>query len=773
MEVSNLNLDIKMKKRTEDDSELESIPFTDWGLKLNFQDLHELNFGLKVPDEFININSPTGTIYTIGDEVGFWANIDSDEYADDFKRFGGVISSFDNEWNGTTQMSLICHDYRKLWKNRLLFKEYYKTKPISLGKSSFINNYLKRVNTLSDIVNDLGSKLGYDISQVESPYLFKRSNASNLDITKTTGTNSSIEINTQLKYPANSYGFRLHKNDSEVVYNLYTDGTGFDLNEYDSLVFNYFLPKTWYTKIGFRFIVNGTKYYVPWTSNLAEYTDGYKLPGVGGVRDKKMLTRSYPINAYLDQYYPDTDYVCTQIDIVAKKTGGVCLGTNDTIIVMNNIGMIDSRQLLPPTMPYLFTTYLDAVNRACDNCDHLFDITPNKQVMIHDYDSLVTTKSLIEGDNILSCKISANDDDLVNNQIMISNLKNYKGIWGQSQDTISQTRHGIYDKADENDEIKDARQLQGVCNQLVYKGSTIVPSISVSVPLTFDYNPGETVYVSVPSLGIDKTYQIMSISISQSGTELTLGTPQNRLAKKLKKLTKNMRMGLRRGTESLDATANSYMDMGSPPHYTNPLQKIVFQGKQMVEPSIDPITDTIWEPYGCVIVNGQEVCSYNDYPVIPEYLKIGTTLTNDGLLITATNAHEYDYDHQYQVGSVFKIPLGINTNMNNFGQLNKIEVTYNFSNMSGGTDVWASLGTQIRNGMGEGQVILKNKWASYTLSQLGTGDKKITMYDKSTDGEIIPLDSYYLILTGLIGNESSNVNGNMLIKKVEVTYNTI
>lgn len=654
---------IYFNKRSDlNQTEIEEVDWESWSLKKSKNELHNLTLKLASPTDWIDKTSPTGLKCIFGDEIGLYASFGGNE--EDTKRFGGYISGIDSTFDGSLKVGFDCRDYKISLKNKQVFKDYYKNMPQSIGQYSQYINKLYTSTSLYDSICALCNNVNItDFSLLESPYKWVVSNATPL--TRTTGSNSTCTTYSGLKNPIGANSFTSSKThqiktsplDTEVVFTIYSDGAGYDLMAYPHIGLSYHRAQISNSKLGFKFIINGTTYYLPWFSDLNEYTGNF-LTGLVKTNTTQLTTLMIPIKQLMDDMYPDVEYKCTYIGLVSKEL-------DNGYIYLANIGAIDGYQALPMTHEYAYKDSLEVANLISTQCNHIFDINPYKQPILKNRDNVVTNLSIIEGVNLISASLSCDDSEYSNNSLVICKQDDTKAIVAQEIDLQSMNNHGEYDFVEENSEITTDDDAKKYVQDLLKQKSAIIPEITCKVEPSFEYEPGDVIYVYIPSMGIERSLEIQEVTITNTGDcEVIVGYPNETLQTLLLNLSKKQKLGQNRNSQNMDKTTQLKRELiTNTGAYIQPRGKIVITGKDLVETGVDLYHDQI-----------TEYCPMWPTKTVGDFLW-RTNLSGVGVDERGITVVFNDDNGQ------LKFPVGIPFYIQTSAQLEKITVTYSYGDL--------------------------------------------------------------------------------------------
>lgn len=651
---------IYFNKRSDlNQTEIEEVDWESWSLKKSKNELHNLTLKLASPTDWIDKTSPTGLKCIFGDEIGLYASFGGNE--EDTKRFGGYISGIDSTFDGSLKVGFDCRDYKISLKNKQVFKDYYKNMPQTIGQYSQYINKLYTSTTLYDSICSLCSNVNItDFSLLESPYKWVVPN--NTALTRTIGSNSTCTTYSGLKNPigtnsftsAQTHQIKTSPLDTEVEFTIYSDVTGYDLMAYPHIGLSYHRAQISNSKLGFKFIINGTTYYLPWFSDLNEYTGNF-LTGLVKTNTTQLTTLMIPIKQLMDDLYPDVEYVCTYIGLVSKEL-------DNGYIYLGNIGAIDGYQALPMTHEYAYKDSLEVANLISTQCNHIFDINPYKQPILRNRDSVVTNLSIIEGVNLISASLSCDDSEYSNNSLVICKQDDTKAIVAQEIDLQSMNNHGEYDFVEENSEITTDDDAKKYVQDLLKQKSAIIPEITCKVEPSFEYEPGDVIYVYIPSMGIERSLEIQEVTITNTGDcEVIVGYPNETLQSLLLNLSKKQKLGQNRNTQNMDKTTQLKRELiTNTGAYIQPRGKIVITGKDLVETGVDLYHDK------CIKDGAMGFLNKGDPLWRSENCGVGVDERGIQIVFNSPGA-----------GNIY-IPLGIPFYLQTSAQLEKIRVTYSW-----------------------------------------------------------------------------------------------
>lgn len=564
--------------------EITDVDWLSWSLTRKKDELHELQVELTYPLDWIDFDADTGMKATIGDEIGLWASW-GQTLDQDSKRFGGYISGISGAFDGSAKITFTAKDFRYSLQNRQVFRDYYRVMPIKTGMyGDYVNKLFKRTSLYTH-TKDLCTYCGFtDFSLLENPHAWSLSEGQ--PFTRTLGTYSTSTTITGVG-SGKSTKLSCNSKDSSIAFTIYDDAQGYDGMAYPHLSIAYHLPKWSSASVGFRFTINGTYYYVPWRNSLTSYS-GNKLRGLVPKFTKNFEILVIPIQQLMNEKYPNTVYNITKIEVISAKSGGIGNGN----IYFDNIAPVDYKQMVQNTFDYSYTDMLSALNKLCVQCEHYFEIDPFKRPLLHNINSLITDKAIREGDNLISATLNYEDTELVNNMIVIAGVEDQRGILGQSVDFMGKYQNGEYDKVEETNDLTTNEAVWDYTREKVAKGSYVTPSISCEVKPDFGYKEGEIIYVYIPSLGIEKSLQILSVSWDNTGKcSLDLGNPETELSKFLKQLDANQKSGMAFSNKTIDKALaieqqGKFSDM-----YTAPLGRTKIGGSHMIAPGVNVLND--------------------------------------------------------------------------------------------------------------------------------------------------------------------------------------
>ena len=596
---------IEFNKRNSNDR--FEVDWESWTLKRSVNELHQLSFALKEPDTWIDFTSDTGFYTNIGDEVRLNA-IYSHEAEKETLRFGGYINNIKADLDAIAKVSVESLDWKYALKNKQVFLDYYKLSPINIGLNTDSVGTINQHGTLYTMAKKLCEMVGFtDFTKLKTPYMYI--NNSGTPFEQKTGTYSSSISNLGYGTPKPGIELRMNDNDTDAMFYLYGDGSSseeYDLMEYPNLIFNYHYPEASGAKIGLKLVISGTEYIIPLTSDIPG-SASTALDAVEFPTTKQFTTININLRELMDARFPDTSYKVDRIEIGNQNGDGVGTGR----LYFDDIGIADDAQKILNTKEYKFTDALDIINTCSQDCYRYFDINPYKQPYTIPYHDILTNKMVIEGENLLSASVTYDDGNLVNNEIVISELDEAKGIIGHSVNDLSILRHGEYNKVEENNEIKDNASLIEYTHNKILANSKLAPSLSCDVIPSFGYREGMIIYVFIPSFGIDRSMMINDVTWTHDGgCSITFGLPDDFLSAYLKSLEKKVDSGL----NSLAKTIDSLSEVKEFPEGTTTVD-LEFSGSGLVEGSVDLLRD--------------------EYPNTGEKVWISDNITQDNVLITS------------------------------------------------------------------------------------------------------------------------------------------
>lgn len=537
------------KRGHESSSDYEDVDFASWSLKRSLNELSTLNVELLYPDEWVDEESETGLKCTIGDELHLYATFGS-ELGTDIKRFGGYITSINGHYSsGVGSISLQASDYRLALKNKQVFRDSYYIAPDLMSTIARNVGTVTEANCLYDGVVSACTLCGItDFSLMEKPYVFMLNGTSVLP--RAQGTYSGNWIKSKFgvsgtfqqgagsnKKTATSYGLWTDIRDAKAEWVIYSDATGFDLMDYPHLAYYMYYPKACKAAWGYKFIINGTTYYLPYVSSLNTYS-GTFFPKITPQHKSTWQQEILPIRDYMDAWYTDTSYNCTYIGLVAQPSASGTVGT----WYMDMINMMDNNQNNKKVESYKYEDALALVNDISTQCNHVFKINPYKQPTITAEEECISNMSVIEGYNIISADTKFDDSELVNNKVVMANINQTKIITGMAIDERGIAVNGEYCNVEETTDYTTSDTVKQFAIDQVKQSGWLKPSITVNVTPSFEYEEGDITYTYIPSLGIEKSLEIQSVSIDSSGScGLELGQPEAKLSTYLKQLQANQK----------------------------------------------------------------------------------------------------------------------------------------------------------------------------------------------------------------------------------------
>ena len=682
VQTSHGKQEVLFRKRSDlEEYDWISVDYESWTLKRSKNELHSFDVTLTYPEEWIDPQSPTGIVATIGDEIELYATFGlNDDDNGSIKRFGGYITEVDLSWDGSVKATIKCNDYRVSLKNKQIFKNY-KTIPQSVGMQSVYMKQMYSATSLYDAIIYLCGTVGItDDSKLTSPYAWTRSNTNPL--TMTTGSSSYCDtftgiFNLTTKKTFNTVGchrIMVSKYDPEVVFELYNNKTGYDATTHPHVALNYHKWKKLKTQLGFRFTINGTYYYLPWFDNLSEYSGNF-LPGITGKNTSKPTALVINIKDLMDSTYPGLVYQITKIELVSKKQ-------IHGYLYLADVGGLDGYQTIKPTYDYTYEDALSLANNLATQCGHYFNITPNKEIELLNLETMISDRSIIEGDNLISANLKTDDDSFYNNVVMLAQTKKNKSIVCQDIDLQSILTHGEYDKVEENSTLYTKTDVQSAVEEEVASSSELIPTYTCNVHPDFGYKEGEVIYIYNPSLGVERSLETQSVTWTHDGNcSLELGSPTTDLAKILLKWDQNQKLGTMRTIETYSRVNNVQNEiLTSTGVYATSRGILTFKGEDIVETGVDLKHDQITSTSAMLFPNGLESDPYWMSP--GNDVTIGT----DGVKYTFTGVNNT------VGGTTGYIPLALPLGVNN--GLRSISVTFSWNgfNPSDPTDMMSISG---------------------------------------------------------------------------------
>ncbi len=572
-----------------------------WTLKLQKHGCDELQITMKTPEELIDPTQETGLQMTIGDEIGLYA-FGGGYTLNDIKRFGGYLGRIEMNYGKESDMTLTALDYSYALKNIQVFKDYYKILPIPLGLyTQNVPKYQTR-NTLYEAIQDLTALAGFtDYEFLENPYLFKLTG--NTCPTRTSGSVATCSVDNSLGNPGPSLKFKTNAGgDSIAKWNLYYNATGYELIDYPYLIFNYYAPVMPVDKYYYYFelTVNGETIYVPWWG--VPSNEGYVTPRAYGQYSTSFIPLTIDLyDGVVNQFDLGTNLVntVTQIDLCAEKPGTTL--PPSTNFWMDNIGVVDMNQVLNPKSEYVYKDALTILKELARQCNHEFRINPYKQPIVYDDKRRLSDFSIIEGDNLLTASIGYSDDSFYNNIVVMGNLENDAVIMGHAINPTSIEDHLQYMLVEENSEMKDTKSIMDYAKERVKESSTLIPTIKCVILPNYEILPGMIIPVFIPSLGIQKSLEILTITHDYKFTcEVELGSPPSDMVNYLKQVAKYQKIGLtRQVARAQDLTDGQTAGKFNKP-FVKPKGKIILTGMEMLSPHVniaedrDENDDLIW-----------------------------------------------------------------------------------------------------------------------------------------------------------------------------------
>ena len=738
-------------------TEIVEVDWDSWTLKKAKNELHNLDVSLKTPTDWINKNSETGLDCTIGDEIGLYATFGMDTLNDGTKRFGGYITNVDSEYAGSLNAKFSVKDYKQVLKNKIIFKDYYKSMPQTIGQYSKYINKMYSATTLYDAVMGICEMVNVsDFTLLETPYKWVKPN--NTPLTRNIGSYSDCITYSGLlnKFAANSFTtedmhqINLRYTDSEVEFEIYDSATGYDAMAYPHIGLTYHRTPISHANLGFKFVINGTTYYLPWFDNLDGYT-GYKLKGLVQTPTSQPATLMVPIKDLMDELYPDSVYNITYISLISKDV-------NNGSFYVSNIGAIDGYQATPMTHDYSYKDALEIINLISLQCGHDFEINPYKQPLLHNIEQRVTNKYVIEGENLISATLSCDDTELANNGMLIAKEDDTKAIVCQQIDLQSMIKYGEYDIVDENSDVATIEDGQSYIDNIIYTKGTPIPTLICNVLPDFDYEPGEYLYVYIPSMGIERTLELVSVTWDNTGKcELELGQPDTTLQNFLTNLSKNQKLGRNKNSQGMDKIVSSQRQkITNTGSYISPKGLIKITGRDLVEIGVELHRDVMTSSEGLV---------YGNVQGDPYWKSIGSDIYCDdrGLRMTLRGTSPILY-----------FPLGLPFSMDKKVQLEKVRITYTYTGMDtypphliyADIDVYSHFDIDdITSGF-----MFRDTISTHgPTSSSGTVTAELDLSDpeQQTLPDLPFLDYYHLLFSV---SENSESGGEIVIDKIEIEY---
>jgi hypothetical protein len=528
-------------------ADYEEVDFASWSLKKQLNELSTLDVELLYPGEWINEDSETGLKCTVGDELHLYASFGS-ELGDDTKRFGGYITSITGHYgDGVGTLSLTASDYRLALKNKIVFKDTYYIAPDLMSTIARNVGVVTESNCLYDGVVAACTLSGItDFSLMEKPYIFMLNGAAPLR--RWGGTYSSNTIKSKFgvggtfqlgagsnKASATSYQFYTDTRDSYAEWEIYNGS--FDLMDYPHFAYYLYYPKACKAAWGYKFVINGQNYFLPYSSSLSTLGDIH-FPRRTIAKQSSWRQEIIDIREMMDASYTDTSYNCTYIGLVAQPaasgTGGV--------FYLDMINMMDNNQNNKKVETYNYEDSMALVNDICKQCNHIFKINPYKQPTITSQEECISNMSVIEGENLITADSKFDDSQLINNKVAMANINQTKIITGMAIDERGIAANGEYCNVEETTDYTTADTVKQYAIDQVKQGGWLKPSVSVNVSPSFEYEEGDITYVYIPSIGIEKSLEINSVNLSSDGAcSLELGQPETTLALYLKRLQQNQK----------------------------------------------------------------------------------------------------------------------------------------------------------------------------------------------------------------------------------------
>ncbi|MDH7507697.1 MAG: hypothetical protein QHH15_07955, partial [Candidatus Thermoplasmatota archaeon] len=235
-----------------------------------------------------------------------------------------------------------------------------------------------------------------------------------------------------------------------------------------------------------------------------------------------------------------------------------------------------------------------------------------------------------------------------------------KGLLAGSIDYVSMNKHGAYQKFIEESGFDDKSTLTAYVMDMVQSKSKIFPRVRVKIEPTFEINEGDVVYTFIPSLGIERSLQVYDFSINSTGEcEISLGKPSLGLDEKLKRLNSGQKLGLRRGTQSLDEIVEKSRALASGPVFKSASGRFKVTGRDLVSG-----VNSLWERDA----NGNLIW-------ITEDIVDKVTLTDEGVVI----------DSPFPANTTLKFPLGFDLRHEKFESFSNLYVKYNDTTSAPGT----------------------------------------------------------------------------------------
>jgi len=777
-------------------SDYEDVDFASWSLKRQTDELSTLDFELLYPIEWIDEDSETGLKCTIGDEVGLFASFGNED-GTDIKRFGGYITGITGNisGDGVPSISITAADFRLALKNKIVFKDSYYLAPKLLNTLEINIGTYTQANSLHDSVVALCSLVGFtDFSLLESPYLFLYTgsvdilrafgSASTCTVVSSWGVSSKFQGST--KKTDKSYRFTTNTADTFVGWTLYDNTTGFDLMDYPYFSNYFYWGNASKAAWGYKFVINGQTYYVPYSSSLNAYPDGILLPRQVVKKKSAWQQEILPIRDLMDASYPDTSYNCTYVGVVAQPhysgTGGN--------FYLDYVGMLDKDQTATKVLSYTYEDALALTNDIATQCNHKFKINPYMQPIIKPNTECISNMSVIEGENLISAETKFDDSELINNKIVLANIGETTHITGMAVEPRGITYNGEYCNVEETTDYTTKDTVKKYAEDQVKENGWVKPSISVNVLPSFDYEEGDILYCYIPSLGIEQSLEISSVSIDSDGScSLELGRPETTLATFLKNLAAKQKTGTTTAMNSINAIPKTLVDSQFMDIQNSPDGMLVYTGKDLVIDGVDLAHDVItdellndptihWDMVHNTrqsLLNQQIWCGeWNNQQ--SENLNLWAC-TQDDSGVTLYSADT--------VGQGWmKIPIGVNISATNSTGVKKVNVYYTLGNS--GVNLFAGLDGYIwmdymlcskytpydgylTNYVGTQVVAQHTTTFAERLST--TPGNFVATWNISTgdmiNGEMMDLEHYYLVLQpGGIGG------GFIKITRVEVIYGT-
>jgi hypothetical protein len=646
-------------------TDIVEVDWESWTLKKAKNELHNLDVTLKTPVDWINKNSETGLDCNIGDEIGLYATFGMDTLNEGTKRFGGYITSVDSTYDGSLKASFTVKDYKQLLKNKIVFKDYYKNMPQTIGQYSKYINKMYSATTLYDSICGLCEMVDItDFTLLETPYKWVKAN--NSPLTRNIGSYSNCVTYSGIlnKFGENSFTtgdmhqINLKYTDSEVEFEIYDNATGYDAMAHPHLGLTYHRPPISHANLGFKFVINGTTYYLPWFDDLTGYTGNF-LTGLVKTPTSQPATLMIPLKDLMDELYTDSVYNVTYISLISKDV-------DNGSIYVSNIGAIDGYQATKMTHDYSYKDGLEIANQISLQCGHDFEINPYKQPILNNVEQRVTNKYVIEGTNLISATLNCDDTELVNNGMLIAKEDDKKAIVCQQIDLQSILEFGEYDIVDENSDIATIDDGQKYIDNIINMKGSPIPTITCKVLPDFDYEPGEHIYVYIPSMGIERTLEIVSVTWDNTGgCELELGQPDTTLQNFLINLSKNQKVGRNKNSQGMDKIISSQrQNITNTGSYISPRGLIRITGRDLVEIGVELHRDVMTSDDGLV---------YGNVKGDPYWKSIGSDIFCDerGLRMRLKDTNPQLW-----------FPLGLPFSMERKVQLEKIRITYSYTGMA-------------------------------------------------------------------------------------------